>query len=315
MTLREERPEQLLPLVSDGSSAPLRWWAVARIRRLRTPRWWEEVLFIGLSYALYSTIRNAAPSHATAAFRRAREILRAERWLHIDVEHSANRLVAASHPLAYLSSYWYALLHFVVTIGVLVWVYLRHPLRYRPIRTVLYLTNILALGGFWFYALAPPRLLPGFIDTVDLYPTAWGSWDTAGVAQLSNQLAAMPSLHIGWSTWCGLVVFHLARHRTVRVAALAYPLVTLFVIVGTANHFVLDALGGLLVLGVSFGIERVVRGRGAFDPPDMVGRAAPAGSEPVSMGTSGLPDLDSAHVASRRHRPPLRPARQRPAGR
>ena len=107
-------------------------------------------------------------------------------------------------------------MHFVVTIGVLVWIYVRHPLRYRPIRTVLYTETLLALLGFWFLALAPPRMLPGFVDTVDIFPTAWGSWNTAGVAKLSNQLAAMPSLHIGWSVWCGIVIFKLARHRTAK---------------------------------------------------------------------------------------------------
>ncbi|BEP15332.1 phosphatase PAP2 family protein [Acidothermaceae bacterium B102] len=287
MTLRKDGPEELAPLdvrspgpteayaASEGGPLRLHWRAVARVRRLRTPRWWEEVLFIGISYALYSTVRNAVPGHSVAAFHRAASVLRLETDLHLDAERPLNKLVASAHWLAYLSSYWYALMHFIVTIGVLIWLYVRHPLRYRPIRTVLYTTNILALGGFWFFALAPPRLLPGFVDTVDKYPTVWGSWDTAGVAKLSNQLAAMPSLHIGWSTWCGLVIFTLARHRTTRILGVAYPLITLFVILGTANHFLLDAVGGLVVLGLSFGIERLLFGRGAFDSPDQVRRAAP----------------------------------------
>jgi PAP2 superfamily len=266
--VREDGPEELSTVEEP------RWWPIAHIRRLRTPRWWEEVLFILLSYALYSTIRNAVPSHSVAAFHRANAILRLEHDLHIDPERSLNKLVASAPWLAYISSYWYAVMHFVVTIWVLVWVYIRHPLRYRPIRSVLYTTNILALAGFWFYALAPPRLLPGFIDTVDKYPTIWLSWNTAGVSKLSNQLAAMPSLHIGWSTWCGLVLFHLAKHRTTRILAIAYPVVTLFVILGTANHFLLDAVGGLVVLGLSFLIQRLLFGRGAFDSPDQIRRAA-----------------------------------------
>jgi hypothetical protein len=287
VTVRREDPEALRPL-GDGpvdpagdwvSSAggPLRlWWqAVGRLRRLRRPRWWEEVLFIGISYALYSTVRNAAPEHRTAAFHRASDILRVEHDLRIDVEHTLNKVTASWHAVAYVSSYWYALPHFVVTIGVLVWLYLKHPLRYRPIRTVLYTTNILALGGFWFFALAPPRMLPGYVDTVDDFPTLWGSWDTGGVAKISNQLAAMPSLHIGWSVWCGVVIFKLARHRWARIAGVAYPLITLFVILGTANHFLLDAVGGLFVLGLSFLIERLLFGRPAFDSPAQVRHRAP----------------------------------------
>ncbi len=284
--MRNEEPEALRPLADQpldpagewvqSAGGPLRlWWiALGRLRRLRRPRWWEEVLFIGISYGLYSTVRNAAPEHATAAFHRAGDLLRVEHDLHIDVEHTFNDIVASSHLLAYVSSYWYAAMHFAVTIGVLVWLYVRHPLRYRPIRTVLYTTNILALGGFWFYALAPPRMLAGFVDSVDRFPTVWGSWDTAGVAKVSNQLAAMPSLHIGWSTWAGLVLFKLARHRWARIAGIAYPLITVFVILGTANHFLLDAVGGLFVLGLSFGIERLLLGRPTFDSPLEVRRRA-----------------------------------------
>jgi hypothetical protein len=292
--VRKGDPGELLPRAPEpldpggewvtSAGGPLRlWWeAVGRMRRLRRPRWWEEVLFIGLSYLLYSTVRNAAPDHAVAAFHRAYALLHFEHDTHIDVEHTFNQIIASSAWLAYASTYWYAAMHFIVTIGVLAWVYVRHPLRYRPIRMVLYTTNVLALGGFWFYALAPPRMLPGFVDTVDRYPTAWGSWDTAGVAKLSNQLAAMPSLHIGWSTWAGLVVFKLAKHRWARIAGLAYPLITTFVILGTANHFLLDAVGGLAVLALSFLVERMVFGRPAFDSPAQVRRRAPWHRRPTS---------------------------------
>jgi PAP2 superfamily len=285
VTVRKEDPEGLLPLrdqpttgrwvASDGGPLRLYVRAMARIRRLRRPRWWEEILFIGISYALYSTVRNAVPGHSVAAFNRAHAILRFEQDLHIDAERPLNRLIAHSPFVCYLCSYWYALAHFIVTIGVLIWVYIRHPLRYRAIRTVAYTETLLALLGFWFIALAPPRMLSGFVDTVDKYPTVWGSWNTAGVAKLSNQLAAMPSLHIGWSTWAGLVIFKLAKHRSVRIAGLAYPVVTLFVILATANHFTLDAVGGLVVLGAGFAFQRLIFGRGAFDSPDQVRRAAP----------------------------------------
>ncbi len=271
--MREDDSEALLPL--DDNAPRQAWRPIAHIRRLRTPKWWQEVLFIGISYGLYSTVRNAVPGHELAAMHRAVHVLNFEKDLHLDIERSLNKVVADSSWLAYLASYWYAVMHFIVTIGVLVWLYVRHPLRYRAIRSVLYVTNILALFGFWFYALAPPRLLPGFVDTVDKFPTLWLSWNTNGVAKLSNQFAAMPSLHIGWSTWCGLVIFRLAKHRTTRILGLSYPIITFFVILGTANHFLMDAVGGLVVLSLSFGIERLVYGRGVFDSPDQVRRASP----------------------------------------
>jgi hypothetical protein len=238
-----------------------------RVRSLRRPRWWQELLFVGICYELYSLVRNAVPEHERPAFGRAADLLHLEHRLHIGVEQSVNAFVASRDALAYVCNYYYATLHFLVTIGVMVWLYHRHPLRYRSLRTVLLATNIVALAGFWLYALAPPRMLAGrgFVDTVVSFHT-WGSWGSSGVDAASNQFAAMPSLHIGWALWCAIVVVSLAERRWLRVAAVIYPLLTLFVIVGTANHYLLDAVGGAVVVGLGFWIERLLSGRSPFAP-------------------------------------------------
>jgi hypothetical protein len=244
-----------------------------RIRAARRPRWWQEFIFVAICYELYSLIRNAVPDQEESAFRRATDLLRVEGDLHINVEHSVNAFVARTHALAYVFNYYYATMHFVVTIGVMVWLYRRHPLRYRALRSVLLATTITALLGFWLFALAPPRMLTGrgFVDTIVMFHT-WGSWGSSGIDSASNQFAAMPSLHIAWSLWCALVVAQLARRTWVRVAALAYPLMTLFVIVGTANHFVLDAVGGVVALALGFAVNHVLSGRGAFAGPEALPR-------------------------------------------
>src|SRR4051812_18803328 len=234
----------------------------ARARAMRRPRWWQETLFIAACYWLYSLIRNLVPEHSTAALHRATALLGFERDLHVNVEHWLNGVVAHHDWLAYACNYYYATLHFVVTIAVMVWLYLRHPLRYRSVRSVLFATNVVALLGFWLYALAPPRMLgsDGFVDTMTAFHT-WGSWGASGVDSASNEFAAMPSLHLAWAVWCAIVVVALAHRRWVRVLAALYPCATLFVIVGTANHFVLDAVGGLLVLAVGFVVQRLLSGR------------------------------------------------------
>lgn len=238
-----------------------------RIRSVRRPRWWQELIFVGICYELYSLVRNAVPEHETPAFRRAADLLSAERRLGIGVEHSVNAFVARHDVLAYFCNYYYATLHFVVTISVMVWLYRRHPLRYRSLRTVLLVTNVVALLGFWLYALAPPRMLNGrgFVDTVVSFHT-WGSWGSSGVDSASNQFAAMPSLHIGWALWSSIVVFCLTRRWWIRTLAVLYPLCTLFVIVGTANHYLLDAVGGAVVVGAGFLAERLLSGRSPFGP-------------------------------------------------
>ena len=240
----------------------------ARVRAMRRPKWWQEIAFIAFCYWLYSLVRNAVPDHQVAAGHRALDVLSVERGMHLAVEHDVNSLVARTDWLAYFCNYYYATLHFVVTIGVLVWLYYRHPLRYRSIRSVLFATNIVALVGFYFYALAPPRLMGGhgYVDTIVAFHT-WGSWGSADVAAASNQYAAMPSLHIGWALWCAVAIWALAERRWVRVLGALYPCMTLFVIVGTANHFVLDAAGGVVVLVAGFAVQRILSGRPAFAPP------------------------------------------------
>jgi hypothetical protein len=156
----------------------------------------------------------------------------------------------------------------------------RRPHIYRGARTVLVTTTLIALLGFYIYPTAPPRLLPefGYVDTLLKYHT-WGSLADPSIAEHSNQFAAMPSLHIGWAVWCGIVIFVCARRTWVRLLGVVYPIGTLAVIVGTANHFILDAVGGVIVVAMGFGVQRLMSGRGAF-------------AAPVDAPDFGLPDPD-----------------------
>ncbi len=248
-------------------------------RERKPPKWWQELLFIAVSYTAYGIIRNhlGKPQPVDCARRaltefqdiacgRAHDLLRIERLLHIDVERSLNRIAASSKLYAVPMNYWYATAHFIVTIGVLVWLYRRHKLQYRPLRTTLYVANIIALGGYWLYSLAPPRFLTseGYVDTLKAFHT-WGNYESGNLSHASNQFAAMPSMHVGWSLWAGLALFWLARRTWVRWLGIAYPVVTLVVIMATANHFILDAVGGAFALMLGFGVQRLVSGEPAVD--------------------------------------------------
>ncbi len=273
------RRRAVLPLLGRGERRP--------------PRWWQELLFIGISYGVYGAIRNhlGKPQPVDCAARvltefqalacdRAYDLLAIERALKIDVELALNRVTASNAWLAVPQNYFYATAHFLVTIAVLVWLYRRHPLQYRPLRTALYVANVIALLGYWLYSLAPPRFLPaeGFVDTLKVFNT-WGSYESGDLAQASNQFAAMPSMHVGWALWCGLALFWLARRTWVRWLGIAYPVVTLVVIMSTANHFILDAVGGAIALGLGFAAQRALSGEPAVDPS--------AAQPPL---TSALPD-------------------------
>ncbi|MFH9857886.1 phosphatase PAP2 family protein [Streptomyces sp. NPDC017202] len=244
--------------VSGPVTAPQRPGRLQRLRTPRRPRLWFEVLLIAVSYWTYSQIRNAVPEQRTEALRNADWIWRMEHHLAIAVEESVNRTVNSVTWLIVGMNYYYATLHFVLTLGVLVWLYRLHPGRYAATRLALFATTAVALVGYYLYPLAPPRLMNGddFIDTVVVHQT-WGSMASGDLKNMSNQYAAMPSMHIGWSLWCGLTIFALAAVPWVRVLGLLYPVATLVVIVATANHFWLDAVGGLVCLAFGYAVARV----------------------------------------------------------
>ncbi|MFF0293776.1 phosphatase PAP2 family protein [Kitasatospora sp. NPDC004614] len=244
--------------VAQPPAAGLRARLREQRRIPRRPHLLFELALIGISYWLYSLVRNAVPEQAAIAHKHANWIWDLEHTLGIAVERSINHAVNSVTWLIVGMNYYYATLHFIVTIGVLVWLYRSHPGRYAAARTVLFVTTGIALLGFYFFPLAPPRLMDaGFVDTVTVHQT-WGSMASGAGAHVSNQFAAMPSMHIGWSMWCGLTIFFLARRTWVRVLGLAYPLVTLSVIISTANHFWLDAVGGEICLIIGFVAARFI---------------------------------------------------------
>jgi hypothetical protein len=164
------------------------------------PRLWVELTLLAVGYGLYTLTRDLAPPRRLSAFADAAAIRTAEGWLHIAVERQANLWLTMHPVLATLADYYYATVHFVAVIGVLVWLYWRRPGLYRRARAILVATTLTALVVFWLFPVAPPRLLPGYVDTLVVGHT-WGSWGTSGVATLANQYAAMPSLHTAWAAW------------------------------------------------------------------------------------------------------------------
>jgi hypothetical protein len=241
-------------------------------RRLRTGHtlyWWVEILAIGAFYFVYSQIRNANEGGTVEAFDNARRVIRWERALGMYHEETLQDWALHFKPIVVAANYFYGSLHFVVTIGAAVLLYRWFTDDYPRFRNTLAITTALALIGFITFPLMPPRLLPGtysFEDTLAQYPTFW-SFNSGAVSKISNQYAAMPSVHVAWATWCAIVLAPRLRRSWGRTLAVLYPLFTVVVIVLTGNHYVLDAVGGLIVLAVGWVIaHRVTR----------AGRARPA---------------------------------------
>ena len=236
-------------------------------RPLRAPRrprpaLWRELLLLTVLYALYSVSRTLVGSDPTTAMANGALVLAAERAVGLDVEAAVVEWLAASTALSVVAAYAYAALHYTVTPGVLVWLWRRHPADYASARTVLLAASGVALVCYWLLPVAPPRLLsPDFPDVLALTSSFgwWGAEASAprGLGGLTNQYAALPSMHVGWAVWCGLVVARLTPSRRVRVLALAYPVLVTVVVVATANHYLVDAVAGAaVVLGAALVVPR-----------------------------------------------------------
>ena len=245
-------------------------------------RWWREVLYVLSFYAVYTLIRNRGLDidKPVQAFTNAKRVIRVEEFLHSFHEKWVQDLF---YPGAkWFLQFWnifYGSAHFIVTIIAIVWLFRRDKSRYPLYRNTLAFTTAFALIGFTFFPLMPPRLLDaavsaggagqhyGFVDTLQVVGGLW-SFDSGTMHKISNQYAAMPSLHFAWSSWCLFVLFPMLRQRWLKALMAVYPFLTLFAIVVTANHFILDAVGGAIVLVVGYGVASVVTGRARQTPTD-----------------------------------------------
>jgi hypothetical protein len=192
-------------------------------------------------------------------------ILRVEKFFFLNAEHPLNRLFTREPWIGIPADFWYASLHYMVTPAVLIWLFRSRAVRYRAARTWLMTSTFMGLIGFTLLPTCPPRLLSashGFVDTMAQYSDYgwWGGEASAprGLGGMTNQYAAMPSLHCGWALWCGVMLWMYGGTRLTKIAAVLYPLITTIVVMGTANHYFLDAVAGFAVMGVGFLLTRPV---------------------------------------------------------
>ena len=260
--------------------------------------WWRELALLAALYGVYMLARALVGVHPAAAMDRGRWLLDLEATTRIDIERPLNSAVHAVPVLAVLADYVYASLHYLVTPLVLVWLAVRHRDGYRRGRNALLIATALGLIGFWLLPTAPPRLLDAgaFLDTMAVFSN-WGWWGEAasaprGLEGLSNQYAALPSLHVGWALWSALQVRANTNSRVLRRWAWTYPALIALVVMATANHYLLDAVAGAAVVLVGHHVAGRLAARRRVDPE---------AAEPLPFGVGEIPadcaELDGLHGA------------------
>lgn len=248
----------------------------------RPPLVRELLLVVGL-FLVYKFGRQLANGHTGEAFRNAHRVWDAERFLRLPGEGSVQDALLSGENLVHVANTYYATVHFPATLLFLVWLYVRRPRHYVWARRTLAALTAAALALHLLLPLAPPRMLDAahLVDTAQKYgPSVYAA--EPATDSMANQFAAMPSLHFGWALMVavGLIVATSSRWRWLW---LLHPLVTLLVIVGTANHYWLDALAAAVLLGIALAVIRLPRPAGSR----IVRRSAPAGTPTATPASAG----------------------------
>lgn len=228
-----------------------------------------ELTMLAVLYVGYSASRLLASNDFQAARGRAVEILNFEKAWRIAVENPLNDFFARDDLIGLFGSFWYATTHYLVTAAVLIWLYRRSATQYVTARRALVVATIIGLAFYLLVPTAPPRLIGGsYVDILSQHAQAgwWGADASAprGLGGMTNELAAMPSLHAGWALWVALVLIRAQVREVFQHMAILYAVITAIVIVGTANHWVLDVVVGWMVVGAGFALVMAWEKRSPF---------------------------------------------------
>jgi hypothetical protein len=230
-------------------------WIDARL----LPRGWRDLLRQAILFAsaflLYDLVRGLVGNgNLYKPFGDAMKIINLERALHIFVEPSVQAWAENKHALMDALDWAYLNGHFIVTFGVLAFIYTRRNDSFYFVRNVLLIAMAIALVGYWVYPTAPPRLMPewGFTDSISQFVTGGSGWTDKGAAgAFVNAYAAVPSMHVCFAAIIGLSMARLASWRSAKIAWSLYPVLVTFVVVATANHFLVDVFLGLLTAAIA----------------------------------------------------------------
>ncbi len=217
----------------------------------------QVALFVGAYYA-YTVVRGLAddPGAAAEAFANAREVIGLQQDLGLFIEPSVQAWASGSQVVLDVASWIYINAQTSVTLGALVFLYLFRNASFYFVRNMFLVALGIALVGYVVFPTAPPRFFPewGFFDAVADF--AGVEEQDQGVSALFNPYAAVPSMHVAFALMIGWSLARLVRRPVVRVAWVAYPALVTFVIVATANHFLLDAVLGAATAGLAALVAR-----------------------------------------------------------
>jgi hypothetical protein len=214
----------------------------------RLPRGWGDLLrqfaFFFVAYQGYQLVRGIADGRDAVALANGAHVMQLERSLGAFFEPGFQQAFLSHQWVIELANWMYFNSHFVITISFLAWLYLFRNENFNFVRNMFMVAMGLALLGYALFPTAPPRMFPGagFTDTISAFTNT--NQDSSFASLLVNPYAAVPSMHIAFSLMIAVPATYLVRTGWARALWSAYPMVVLFVILVTANHYWFDAAVG-----------------------------------------------------------------------
>ncbi|MEP9362720.1 phosphatase PAP2 family protein [Nocardioides sp. CN2-186] len=224
-------------------------------RRTATPEVLREVAQILGAFLLYNLGRMLATHELGRADAHARDVVDVERWLRLPAEATLQTWALGHEWMVDIANRYYVSVHFPLTIAVLVWLFrYRRPTYHWAKRALLGATAV-ALVFTVLMPVTPPRLLSslGMVDTG--HAGGISIYQAPVLGSMSNEYAAMPSLHVGWALLIAVVLISACRTRW-RWLWLLHPAATVFVVVSTANHYWLDGIAGSVLVLAALWLTR-----------------------------------------------------------
>ncbi|MEX1254009.1 MAG: phosphatase PAP2 family protein [Dehalococcoidia bacterium] len=252
------------------------------VSRRRVYRDVFEIGIVAVAFLLYFLVRGSVVDRDDEALRNALDVIRVEKALGFFWEPQLNEAVIGYGALIQFFNAVYFWMDFPLIVVLALWMYFfGHRHEYTIARDALLASGAIALVVYHLYPVTPPRLLPpeyAFVDTLDQYTHI--SYQAQSLQPFVNPYAAMPSLHYGWAVLVGGVLFWTTRNVWLRALAVSLPIGQFTSILFTANHYILDAMGGLVVALMGLLIALALQ-RWAYPGLRRAVRRVEAGGEPA----------------------------------
>jgi hypothetical protein len=240
---------------------------------------WVQFAVFWTFYVGYEISGHVASGARSTALANGERVIAAERSLHLLIEPDVQRWTLHDAPAGFLwlANNTYFTCQFAISFGFMLWTYAMANHVFYFVRNTILMIDFIGLVGYFTVPTAPPRMFPGFVDTLHTQPI---SMQSSLVKALGNPYAAMPSLHSAYAIVLGVTGVAVFTSPLARAFWAIYPMIVVYAIIATGNHFVLDAIAGFCVAGIALVASLAIASgrfprRGAAPVGFLVPRPAP----------------------------------------